>query len=108
MVAGTMPNSDEIERAYTRPRPPPDPGLDGYKKFVTASTTVAALSVFIVGLCIAVCAAADNLLGLGWGYHWRDLWGALAILAGDAILYIACRAWFAFIGFYSLARGRPR
>jgi hypothetical protein len=45
--------------------------------------------------------AADKLLGLGWGYHWPDLWGALAISAMDAVLYSCSRVWFRLIGFYA-------
>jgi hypothetical protein len=72
-----MPSYEEIERAYTRSRPPPDPALDGYKRFLTGSTTVIASLIAVVSLCLVFCAAADKIFGFGWGYHRRDLWYAL-------------------------------
>jgi hypothetical protein len=97
-----MPDREDIERASRRPRPPADPGLDGYKKFVTRSTTVLAIFVIAGCLCLAAAATADIVLGLGWGFGWKEFWGALAVGVFGALLYLASRAWFELIGFYPL------
>jgi hypothetical protein len=103
-----MPDMDEIERAWRRPKPAPDPGLDGYKRFITRSTTLAFAIILLVCLGIGASAVADLLLRLGWGYSWRDVWAALAISAVGAMLYGVSRAWFEVTGFSAHSRDRSR
>jgi hypothetical protein len=93
-----MPNFEEIDRAYEGPRRRPVPALDGYKKFVTRSTTVMALLSIILGFGPGAGSAIDRLFGLGWAIQWRDVWIGLGISVATAILYL-----FTALGSPSLA-----
>jgi hypothetical protein len=99
-----VPGFDEIDRAYTRPRPPPTPGMDGYKRFVTGWTKWTWIVFTALTSCLAISVAADKGLGLGWGYGWRDFWTALGLCAFGIIVYAINRAWLTLIGFDKPAR----
>jgi hypothetical protein len=98
-----MPNFDEIDREYTRPRPSPNPGMDGYKKFVARWTRWSVIVIVVFAIGMALSAASDQIFRLGWGYRWRDFWGALAVLVFALVLYAIIRAWFALLGFDRLS-----
>jgi hypothetical protein len=82
-----VPNFDDIDRAYKRSKPSPRSGLDGYKTFVTRSTALSALFVVAVSICFAMSVAADQILGLYWGYQWRDFWAALGLATFDLFVW---------------------
>jgi hypothetical protein len=95
-----MPDFDELERAYRRPRAPPPPAPAAYKKLVTRSTTIIGLIFVFAMLCCAATALADRLLRLGLGLDWEDFWGGVGGAAFGIVVLGICRVWFALTGFY--------
>lgn len=94
---------DEIDRAYTRPRPPSPPGMAAYARFMLGSLKWIMGGFFTMMILFAAATLADLLFGLGWGYHWQDFWAALGIGAGGLVIYGLNRALFALVGFDRLS-----
>jgi hypothetical protein len=56
------------------------------------------LIVEAVAIIITLCALADVLLGLGWGYNWTAVLVGIGVCLWGAIVWVACRMVFRLFG----------
>jgi archaellum biogenesis protein FlaJ (TadC family) len=70
------------------------PLSDNRHRQVARQTWIAFLIVEVVAVIITVCALADVLFGLGWGYNWTAVLMGAGLCVWGVIVWVVCRAVF--------------
>ena len=70
-----------------------------YERFITWSARVTFALFLLVTIAFTLAAAADNLIGLGWGYSWADALLGLRVIVGGCLVYLASKVVARIIGF---------
>ncbi len=76
--------------------------MDGYKRFILATTRVGMLLWLVVMAGFLFAGLIDKLMGMGWGYSWSDILFTLLMALAGGGLYLVSRWFFKIIRFGDL------
>ena len=69
-----------------------------FQEWVARTTWVSVIGFEAVAAIITLCALADVLFGLGWGYSWKAVLMGFGIMLWGGLIWFICRAIFRVSG----------